>query len=418
MRASIEKKRMISFSPPDITDLEINEVAEALKSGWITTGKRVKKLEKRIAEWIGAETSNCVCLNSQTACAELTLRILGIGPRDGGTDADEVITCAYTYTATASVVEHIGAKLVLIDCSKKNGTIEMDYDVLEEKINEHTKAIIPVDLGGIPCDYQKIFHIVEKKKSLFKADNEIQDALGRVAVIADAAHAFGASRYGKMVGNIADFTNFSFHAVKNFTTAEGGAVLWRSIEGVKDENLYRKYQLMSLHGQSKDAFEKMCNGSWEYDIIDTGYKCNMTDIAAGMGLVQMDRYPAMLARRKEIVTKYDNVLREQEIDVLDAYTKEYQSSGHLYITRIPGITYAQRQEIINKMAEAGIACNVHYKPLPMMTAYKKMGFNILDYPNAYERFENEITLPLHTKLTDEDVEYVTKQFCKIVRNYR
>lgn len=412
------RNRAIPFSPPDITELEINEAADALRSGWITTGIRVKKLENEIAEWIGTKKSNCVCLNSQTACAELTLRILGIGPQDGGTAEDEVITCAYTYTATASVIEHVGARIVLVDCSMKNGTIEMDYDALEEKINEHTKAIIPVDLGGIPCDYNKIFEIVENKKALFTPENKIQCALGRVAVIADAAHAFGASRNGKMVGNIADFTNFSFHAVKNFTTAEGGAVLWRSIDGIQDEEIYHSYQLLSLHGQSKDAFEKMCIGSWEYDIVDTGYKCNMTDIMAGIGLAQMKRYPDMLIRRKEIITKYDEAFKPLKIEVLNPYTNEYQSSGHLYITRVPGISCEQRQEIIIKMAEAGIACNVHYKPLPMMTAYIKRGFDIKDFPNAFEKFKNEITLPLHTKLTDEDVEYVVNQFCEIVNSYR
>lgn len=394
----------IPFSPPDITDAEIEQVTEALKSGWITTGPKTKELEREVAELCG--TNRAVCLNSQTACAEMTLRLLDIG------EGDEVITCAYTYTATAAVVCHVGAKLVLIDTQKDS--LEMDYDKLEEAITEKTKVIIPVDLGGVPCDYDRIFSIVEKKKSLFHPANKLQEAFGRVIVMADAAHAFGATWKGRPVGSVADFSNFSFHAVKNFTTAEGGAVAWRDIEGFDNEEIYHKYQLLSLHGQSKDALAKTQLGAWEYDIVGPWYKCNMTDVAAGMGLAQMKRYKSLLARRKEIISKYDAAFKPLGIEVLNHYTDEHQSSGHLYITRVPGITLEQRHEIIVKMAEAGVACNVHYKPLPMMTAYKNLGFDIKDYPNAYARFENEITLPLHTKLTDEEVEYVIEQYCRIV----
>ena len=398
----------IPFSPPDISELEIEQVTEALRSGWITTGPKTKELERQVADFCG--TSRAVCLGSQTACAEMTLRLLGVG------EGDEVITSAYTYTATASVVCHVGAKLILVDTQKDS--LEMDYNQLEAAITEKTKVVIPIDLAGIPCDYEKIYSIVEKKKAMFHPTNKIQEAIGRVIVMADAAHAFGAKlNDGSMVGSIADFSNFSFHAVKNFTTAEGGAVTWKSIEGIDDEELYHQYQLLSLHGQSKDALAKTQLGAWEYDIVGPWYKCNMTDVAAGIGLAQMQRYKGILARRKEIIEKYNAAFKPVGIEVLEHYNDVHQSSGHLYITRVPGITLNQRHEIIVKMAEAGVACNVHYKPLPMMTAYKNMGFDIKDYPNAYKRFENEITLPLHTKLTDEEVEYVIEQYSRIVKEY-
>lgn len=401
------KKFNIPFSPPDISDAEIELVADALRSGWITTGPKTKLLEKKIAEWVG--TPKCVCLNSQTACAEVSLRILGIGA------GDEVITTAYTYTASASVICHVGAKVVMVDCQKDS--LEMDYDALEAAITEKTKAIIPVDLGGIPCDYNRIFEIVERKKSLFKPTSEIQGKLGRVAVVADAAHAFGADWHGQMVGSIADFTNFSFHAVKNFTTAEGGAMTWKHIDGIDDEAIYKKAQLLSLHGQSKDALAKTQLGAWEYDIVGTWYKCNMTDVVAAIGLAQFERYPGMLERRKEIIGKYDAAFKPLGVEVLEHYTDDYTSNGHLYITRVPGATDEQRREIIIKMAEAGVACNVHYKPLPMHTAYKELGFDIKDYPNAYAHYVNEITLPLHTCLTDEKVEYVTETYKTILGGY-
>ena len=401
------KKFNIPFSPPDISDAEIELVADALRSGWITTGPKTKLLEKKIAEWVG--TPKCVCLNSQTACAELSLRILGIGA------GDEVITTAYTYTASASVICHVGAKVVMVDCQKDS--LEMDYDALEAAITEKTKAIIPVDLGGIPCDYNRIFEIVERKKAIYKPANEIQEKLGRVAVVADAAHAFGADWHGQMVGSIADFTNFSFHAVKNFTTAEGGAMTWKHIDGIDDEAIYKKAQLLSLHGQSKDALAKTQLGAWEYDIVGTWYKCNMTDVVAAIGLAQFERYPGMLERRKEIIGKYDAAFKPLGVEVLEHYTDDYTSSGHLYITRVPGATDEQRREIIIKMAEAGVACNVHYKPLPMHTAYKELGFDIKDYPNAYAHYVNEITLPLHTCLTDEEVEYVTETYKTILGGY-
>lgn len=402
-----ETKRNVPFSPPDISELEINEVAASLRSGWITTGPRTKQLEKNIAEWIG--TKKCVCLNSQTACAEMALHVMGIG------EGDEVITSAYTYTASASVIAHVGARIVLVDTQKDS--LEMDYDSLEAAITEKTKAIIPVDLAGIPCDYDRIFEIVEKKKHLFKPNGELQAALGRIAVMADTAHAFGAKWHGKMIGAVADFSSFSFHAVKNLTTAEGGALTWKTIPGISDEDIYKKLQLLSLHGQSKDALAKTKLGAWEYDIVGTYYKCNMTDIAAAIGLRQFERYPEMLERRKQIISVYDSVLKPLGVEVLSHYTDRYESSGHLYITRIPGITIEQRNEIIIKMAEMGIACNVHYKPLPMHTAYKRLGFDIKNYPNAYEHFANEITLPLHTCLTDEDVEYVADCYAKILRGY-
>lgn len=403
----MENKMNIPFSPPDMSELEVNEVAEALRSGWITTGPRTKQLERNIAAYVGTE--KCVCLNSQTACAEMALRVLGVG------EGDEVIVPAYTYTASASVVCHVGATLKLIDCAKSG--YEMDYDALENAITEKTKAIISVDLGGVPCDYDRIFEIVENKRNLFKANSDIQKALGRIAVMADTAHAFGASRKGVMAGNIADFSSFSFHAVKNLTTAEGGALTWRNIEGIDNEDIYHRLQLLSLHGQSKDALAKTKLGAWEYDIVGPWYKCNMTDIAAAIGLKQFERYPNMLKRRKEMIAKYDAALKPLGVEVLDHYNDVHTSSGHLYLTRIPGITYDQRGEIIIKMAERGIACNVHYKPLPMHTAYKNLGFDIKDYPNAYKQFENEITLPLHTCLKDEEVEYVIENYVEILRDY-
>ncbi len=398
----------IQFSPPDISELEVEEVTEALRSGWITTGPRTKELERKIAEYLGVERT--VCLNSQTACAEMALRVLGIG------EGDEVITTAYTYTASASVVCHVGAKLVLVDTQKDS--FQMDYDALVNAITEKTKAIIPVDLGGVPCDYDKIFEIVESKRSLFNPSNEIQKIIGRVAVLADTAHSFGATKNGKRVGSIADFSSFSFHAVKNFTTAEGGVLSWNKNLGLDSEEVYRQVQFLSLHGQSKDALAKTKIGAWEYDIIGTWYKCNMTDIAAAMGLAQFKRYPEMLRRRKEIIEKFDAAFVPAGVEVLPHYTDEHQSSGHLYITRVPSISFEQRNEIIIKMAEAGISCNVHYKPLPMHTAYKNLGFDIKDYPNAYEHFANEITLPLHTRLTDEEVEYIIQNYLRILKDYQ
>lgn len=395
----------IPFSPPDITELEIEQVVEALKSGWITTGPKTKALEQKIANFCG--TDKAVCLNSQTACAEMALRVLGIGP------GDEVIVPAYTYTATASVVCHVGAKLVMVDIQPDS--LEMDYDQLEAAITENTKVIIPVDLAGIPCDYDRIFSIVEKKRELFTPSNDIQRAMGRISVNTDAAHAFGASWHGKRVGSIADFTAFSFHAVKNLTTAEGGALTWRDIPGIDNEAIYKQIQLLSLHGQSKDALAKTQLGAWEYDIVGPWYKCNMTDVAAAMGLTQMQRYDALLSRRKDIIQRYDAAFKPLGVQVLKHYTEDYQSSGHLYITRIPGITSDQRNEIIIRMAEQGIACNVHYKPLPMMTAYKNLGFDVADYPNAYRYFANEITLPLHTKLTNKEVQYVMDAYSGILK---
>lgn len=397
----------IKFSPPDISELEIQKVSEALRSGWITTGPRVKQLENLIAEYVG--TPRCVCLNSQTACAEMALRVLGIGA------GDEVITSAYTYTASASVVCHVGAKLVLIDTQADS--LEMDYAALEAAITERTKAVIPIDLGGVPCNYDRIFEIVERKKHLFKASDELQKAFGRIVVLADTAHAFGAEWHGKKVGSVADFSSFSFHAVKNFTTGEGGALTWKHIDGVDDEEIYRSLQLLSLHGQNKDALAKTRLGAWEYDIIGTWYKCNMTDIAAAMGLAQFERYPQMLKRRREIVERYDRAFKPLGIKVLPHYTDEYASSGHLYITRVPGITIDQRNDIIKQMAQRGIACNVHYKPLPMHTAYKALGVDIKDYPNAYDNFANEITLPLHTCLSDREVGYIIRNYAEIVAGY-
>lgn len=400
------KKFNIPFSPPDMTEAEVNEVKEAILSGWITTGPRTKELERQIATYVGTERA--VCLNSATACLEMALRLLGIG------EGDEVIVPAYTYTASASVVAHVGAKIVFIDCQKDS--LEMDYDAVEAAINERTKAIIPVDLAGIPCDYKRIFDIAERKRSLFRPANNLQRAIGRLAVCADAAHAFGASWQGKMVGSIADFTSFSFHAVKNFTTAEGGALTWRTIPGIDNEALYHQVQLFSLHGQSKDALAKTQLGAWEYDIVGPWYKCNMTDIMAALGLVQMKRYPALLARRREIIEKFDAAFKPLGVEVLPHYTDEHISSGHLYLTRIPNASLEQRQEIIVKMAEQGIATNVHYKPLPMMTAYKALGFSINDFPNAYAHFANEITLPLHTRLTNEEISYIIEQYTDILQN--
>ena len=397
----------ISFSPPDITELEIAEVAEALRSGWITTGPRTKKLEALIAEWVGTE--KCVCLNSQTACAEMALRVLGVG------EGDEVITSAYTYTASASIIDHVGAKIVLVDTQKDS--LEMDYDAVEAAINEKTKAIIPVDIAGIPCDYDRLFSIVEKKKGIYRPNGQIQKALGRIAIMADAAHSFGATYHGKMVGSVADFSSFSFHAVKNFTTAEGGALTWNNIPGIDNADIYKQLQLLSLHGQSKDALAKTQLGAWEYDIVGTWYKCNMTDVAAAIGLKQFERYPDMLKRRREIIERFDEALSPLGVKTLAHYSDEYESSGHLYISRIPGITEQQRSDIIIKMAEAGIACNVHYKPLPLHTAYKNLGFDIKDYPNAYDNFANEISLPLHTCLTDEEIGYIIENYTAIVKEY-
>ena len=397
----------VPFSPPDITEIEINEVTEALRSGWITTGPRTKELEKKIAEWVGTE--KCVCLNSQTACAEMALHVLGVEP------GDEVITSAYTYTASASIVCHIGAKLILIDTQKDS--FEMDYEALEAAITEKTKAIIPVDLGGVPCDYERLFEIVERKKNIFNPKNEIQKALGRVAIMADTAHSFGAKWHGKMVGSIADFSSFSFHAVKNLTTAEGGALTWRTIPEISNEEIYKKLQLLSLHGQNKDALAKTQLGAWEYDIVGTYYKCNMTDVVAAIGLKQFERYPVMLQRRRMLIEKYDAALRPLGVETLDHYTEEKESSGHLYLTRVPGITMEQRNEIIIKMAEQGVACNVHYKPLPLHTAYKKLGFDIKNYPNAYAHYANEISLPLHTCLSDEMQDYVIEKYISILKEY-
>ena len=412
------KKLNIPFSPPDISEEEINEVVSTLRSGWITTGPKVKQLERLLKEYVGAD--GCVCLNSQTAAGEMSLRLLGIGRDSCGIDGiygreeDEVITCAYTYTASASVICHVGAKPVLVDCQK--GSLEMDYDALEDAINEHTKAIIPVDLGGIPCDYDRLLQIVNRKKGLFRPANRLQKSIGRIAIVEDAAHALGADYKGRKIGSIADFTNFSFHAVKNFTTAEGGALAWR-LPGVESEDIYHQLQLFSLHGQSKDALAKTRLGAWEYDIVGPWYKCNMTDIMGAIGLGQFERYPDMLKRRREIIGKYDCALKPLGVEVLSHFTEEHTSSGHLYLTRIPGIGLKERQAIIEELAEEGVSVNVHYKPLPMHTAYRRLGFRIENYPNSYQRFENEITLPLHTKLTDEEVGYVLEKYCGIVKRY-
>ena len=394
----------IPFSPPDITENEINAVAEALRSGWITTGPRTKEFESRIAEL--CHTSKAVCLNSATACMELILRILGVG------EGDEVITSAYTYTATASVICHVGAKPVFVDTQAD--CFEMDYDKLEQAITPRTKVVMPVDLAGIVCDYDRVFATVEAKRHLFQPKNDLQAAFGRVIVLADAAHAFGASRNGKMCGEIADFSSFSFHAVKNLTTAEGGALTWRDIAGIDNEWLYKQFMLYSLHGQSKDAFAKTQLGAWEYDIVYPAYKCNMTDIMAAIGLAQLERYPALLQRRREIIGIYDNILKNSNIQVLNHYSDDHASSGHLYLTRLLGKDVEQRNAVITRMAEQGIATNVHYKPLPMMTAYRNLGFDIADYPNAYMLYSNEITLPLHTLLTDEQAHFVAESLVEVI----
>ena len=407
------EKRVIPFSPPDISELEINEVAEAMRSGWITTGPRTKELEKRLAEY--CHTSKVVCLNSATAAEELNFRICGIG------EGDEVIVPAYTYTASASAAIHCGAKVVFVDSQKD--CVEMDYDKVGEAITEKTKAIVAVDLGGIVCDYDKLFEVVEKKRALFTPKEgeslgaRIQRALGRVLVFSDAAHALGASRNGKMAGEIADFTDFSFHAVKNFTTAEGGASTWKDIEGIDNDELYHQYQLLSLHGQSKDALAKTQVGAWEYDIIGPWYKCNMTDIMAAIGLRQLDRYEGMLKRRGEIIARYDEMCDEMGVKHLVHSGENFQSSNHLYLTRIPGVNDKERREIIVKLAERGVNCNVHYKPLPMMTAYRELGWDIKDFPNAFDYYCNLITLPLHTLLSDSDVEYVIENFKEVVKEY-
>lgn len=403
----------IPFSPPDIGEAEIAQVADTLRSGWITTGPKTKELERQVASF--CHTSRAVCLNSATAAMELTLHQLGIGP------GDEVITCAYTYTASASVVCHVGAKLVLVDCCKPSDggsdCYQMDYDALERAITPRTKAIIPVDLGGVVCDYDRIFEIVERRKALFTpSDNKIQQALGRVAVMADAAHAFGAQWHGRVCGEIADFTCFSFHAVKNFTTAEGGAVTWRDLPGIDNEEIYKNYMLLSLHGQSKDALAKTQLGAWEYDIVMPGYKCNMTDIMAAIGLAQMQRYPGLLARRKQIITRYNQVMDTLPVSYLRHYGEDFASSGHLYLVRLNGRDEQFRNDFIVKMAEREIATNVHYKPLPMHTAYKKLGFDIKDYPNAFAMYRNEVTLPLHTLLTDEQVEFLLETFVQLLRD--
>ena len=424
----------VSFSPPDMTEQEVNEVREAILSGWITTGPRTKKLEQEISEYVG--TDKTVCLNSATAAMEMVLHLLGVGP------GDEVIVPAYTYTATASVVQHVGAKIVFVDSQKD--CVEMDYDQLEQAITEKTKVIVPVDIAGIVADYDRVYEIVERKKSLFKANNALQAKIGRIIVSADCAHSFGANRKGKMAGSIADFSSFSFHAVKNFTTAEGGALTWHlpfgnepvlvngsglMVQGYDympnvpkkegetwNELLYRLSQLFSLHGQNKDALAKTKLGAWEYDIIGPWYKCNMTDIMAALGLVQMERYPGMLKRRQDIVAKYNAALKGLNVAVLNHQDEDHCGSHHLYLVRLLGRSREEVNKVIEQMAERGIATNVHYKPLPMMTAYKALGFDIANYPNAFHLFENEITLPLHTCLTDEQVEYVIGNFVDIIKN--
>lgn len=397
--------RNIPFSPPDIREEDIQEVVDALRSGWITTGPRTKTFEAKIAEYCG--TNRAVCLNSATAGMELILRLLGIGK------GDEVITSAYTYTASASVIDHVGAKIVLIDTAPES--YEMDLNKLEEAITEKTKAIIAVDLAGVICNYEAIFKLVESKKELFKANNEIQDKIGRIAVIADAAHSFGAKQKGKMSGNIADFTSFSFHAVKNLTTAEGGAVTWRDINGIDNSDIYQHLMTLSLHGQTKDALAKTKLGAWEYDIISPAYKCNMTDIAAAIGLSQLRRYDEMLNRRKELINRYNELLSGCDVKILKHYDESYESSGHLYIVRLNGKDEEFRNKVIVKMAEKGIATNVHYKPLPMMTAYKNLGFTIDDYPNGFNMYKNSITLPLNTLMSNDDVEYVVENLRVILR---
>lgn len=390
----------IKFSPPDITEEEIKEVSDTLRSGWITTGPKTARLEDEIANF--CNTSKAICLNSATACMELTLRLLGIG------EGDEVITTAYTYTATCSVICHVGAKPILVDTALNS--FEMDYEALSKAITEKTKAIIPVDLGGVICNYERIFNIVKEKSYLFCAKNNIQECMGRIAVIADSAHAFGALYRGKKAGEIADFTSFSFHAVKNFTTAEGGAITWRTIRGIDNADIYSNLRLLSLHGQNKSAFEKAQKGSWEYDIISPAYKCNMTDIMASIGLVQLRRYPGLLSRRKEIIEIYNEGLKDENIEVLDHYSDSKSSSGHLYMVRLNGKDVLERNRLICELGEKGIATNVHFKPLPMLTAYKNLGFNIKNFPNAYNMYKNEISLPLHTLLTNKEVEYIINMF--------
>lgn len=400
-------KTNIPFSPPDITDVEINNVVEVLKSGWITTGPKTKEFERQIAEY--CNTNKAICLNSATACMEMALRLLGIG------EGDEVITSAYTYTASASVIHHVGAKIVLVDTAKDS--FQMDYEKLEEAITERTKAIIPVDLAGVMCDYEKIFEVVNRKKDLFKANNELQEAIGRVVILADGAHSFGASQKGKMSGEVADFTSFSFHAVKNLTTAEGGALTWKSIDGVDDEEIYKRLNTLSLHGQTKDALAKTKIGSWEYDIVEPAYKCNMTDIMSAIGIGQLSRYEDLLNYRKAIIDRYDELLEDVEgVEVLKHYTDDNTSSGHLYLVRLIGKDEVFRNEVITKMAEVGIATNVHYKPLPLLTAYKNLGFKIEDYPNAFDMYKNEITLPLNTLISLEQVEYVVNQLKRVLAN--
>lgn len=402
----------IPFSPPDLTDAEIEEVASAIKSGWITTGPKTKELEREVAAL--CHTNKAVCLSSQTSCAEMALRLLGIG------EGDEVIVPAYTYTASAEIVCHVGARLIFID--SQPDSLEMDYDAVEKAITDKTKVIIPVDIGGVPCDYDRIFSIVEKKKELFTPSNDIQSKFGRIIVCADTAHAFGSTWHGKPIGSVADFSAFSFHAVKNFTTAEGGALTWKPREDLNDEEIYNQVQLYSLHGQSKDALSKNQLGAWEYDILGPWYKCNMTDIHAAIGLAQMERYPALLKRRREIIEKYDRAFKPLGVHTLPHFTDEYISSGHLYLTRIfkkngEPVSDGERREIIIKLAERGITTNVHYKPLPMMTGYKKLGFDIKDYPNAYAHYANEISLPLFSRLTDEEVDYIIDNYTDVIKEY-
>jgi len=398
----------ISFSPPDITEQEIQEVAQALRSGWITTGPRTKEFERLIAEY--CHTEKAVCLNSATACMELILHLLGVGP------GDEVITSAYTYTATASVTCHVGAKVVMVDTAPDS--FEMDYDKLAEAITPRTKVIIPVDLAGVVCNYDKLFEIVNAKKALFVAANPMQKAFGRVVVLADAAHAFGAQRHGRMCGEIADFTSFSFHAVKNLTTAEGGALTWRNIPGIDNEWIYKQFMLLSLHGQNKDALAKTQLGSCEYDIVSPAYKCNMTDVVAAIGLIQFKRYPSILERRKMLIQRYDKAFSLYNVQVLNHFSETHSSSGHLYLVRLLGKDEAYRNKVIEAMAERGIACNVHYKPLPMMTAYKQLGFDIANFPQAFNQYRNEITLPLHTCLTDEEQTYIISNFVDIIADLK
>lgn len=402
----------IPFSPPDLTDAEIEEVASAIKSGWITTGPKTKELEREVAAL--CHTNKAVCLSSQTSCAEMALRLLGIG------EGDEVIVPAYTYTASAEIVCHVGARLIFID--SQPDSLEMDYDAVEKAITDKTKAIIPVDIGGVPCDYDRIFSMVEKKKELFTPSNDIQSKFGRIIVCADTAHAFGSTWHGKPIGSVADFSAFSFHAVKNFTTAEGGALTWKPREELNDEEIYKQVQLYSLHGQSKDALSKNQLGAWEYDILGPWYKCNMTDIHAAIGLAQMERYPALLKRRREIIEKYDRAFKPLGVHTLPHFTDEHISSGHLYLTRIfkkngEPVSDGERREIIIKLAERGITTNVHYKPLPMMTGYKKLGFDIKDYPNAYAHYANEISLPLFSRLTDEEVDYIIDNYTDVIKEY-